>query len=663
MNTSSHPAGLYQSSTLNSSTSTLRPRAPRLISYIEDDTANEATAVSTSSLSTPQRFSTSRAVSPIADVDRARSTDGQLRNSGRVGTNTSSSRSSSAGLSSRASSGGRGGTQAIWEPWSSIQGLASTLLGDVPGPSKDKTDKPFKTPVWMKQDKRYGSKQGTSQWGPSSEASSGRPASNTAQAAIEERQALVQAKRREALLLANATEGRDSSGRYKRRDSDAGLSSNDASKQSDSEGEALVYLHKVEKNDTMAGVIIKYNCQAEPFRKVNRFWPNDNIQTRSHVLIPLEGCTARGRKVDSPYLARELASESEFGEAASTSTATNGPSVAAVNGLHPPAPASGISNPSNPSSLITSMSEETEYRHDSWVMLPNFKEPVEVVRVPRRALGYFPRARRKSNATTAADISTPTTPKTSFDMLRHPPTHAAQTSASLNTSPIRRPGMPSRLGSASSLSGRQRSFSLAAGHSSSSFADALRGPGGVGNLRGLRTEVAKPGPADDPLNRKLAQYLPDLLPPQQDPTTVTPPRTTAFHLRLATPRATTPRASTDSMRSTRSNSSGLGDVGGAIEGWVRKMAGGGNKREKGGGVAAGVDKLGDLIELETNANDTSGASGQQQGSKATAAASSSASVSATEEALLNERFPLRGRVRPAYTTATTSSSLAKDKDA
>ncbi|EXJ80833.1 hypothetical protein A1O3_07117 [Capronia epimyces CBS 606.96] len=675
MNTSAHPAGLYQSSPLSSSSSTLRPRAPRLISYVEDDTTVETTAISTSSLSTPPRFP-SRGVSPNTGGSRTRSTDDQ-----RDGGGANNPRNRTASDASKASAGRAraGGSQGLWESWSSIQGLASTLLGDVHSPSKDKTDKPFKTPVWMKQDKRYGPKRPTAQWGPSSEPSTVE-AAITVPGAIEERQAMVQAKKREVLLLASASESRDGSGRYKRRDSDAGLSSTNANGLADSDADALVYLHKVQKNDTLAGVVIKYNCQAEVFRKINRFWPNDNIQTRSHVVIPLEGCTVRGRKVDSPYLSKEMF-DSGFGldqlslRAAPASSPAESGSSAAVNGTHVPVQGNSAtlstSFTSNPSSLITSMSQETEFRHDSWVMLPNFKEAVEIVRVPRRALGYFPRPRRKSNAT-LTDASTPSTPKTSFDMLRHPPTHAAQTTASLNTSPVRRPGVTSRL---SSTSSRQRSSSVTGG----SFAEALRGPGGVGNLRGLRTEAARPGPAEDPLNRQFAQYLPDLLPPLQQ----TPPLRSGFSLRLPTPRAATPRASTDSMRSTRSNSngSGLGEVGGAIEGWVRKIAGAKSHR------GATVDKMGDLIELETNTEDTSGLDSNGDGSSTggngqiaaanpdmdtitlaqkatmTASASTSASVSATEEALLNERFPMRGRLRNANAYSRMDSSSGKDKNA
>lgn len=626
MNNSSH-TGLYQSA--NSSTSTLRPRATRLISYLDDDTTDAtATSTSSASASTPPRFP-SRGVSPSLTAKRPKSPD-----------------KSKNGLSatSRSQSPSLGG-QGLWDSWPSLQGIASSLLGsDASASGKDNPGNSFKTPLWMKQDRSYGPKQPALKWGPANEPGTAVPGS------IEERKAKLEAKKREALLIASAAEAQDSSGRFKRRDSDADLTT---SKSTDSDQDALVYMHKVQKDDTLPGVIIKYNCQAEAFRKLNRFWPNDNIQTRTHVLVPVDACSARGRKVDSPYLSQDLF-DSGFAQATpqpndSTRSHHNGSSP--TNGTSPtrtskPSIASTLT--SEPLTLITSLSEEVEFKHDSWVMLPSFKDAVEVLRVPRRALGYFPRARRKSNTALTA-ISATSTPRTSFDMLRHPPTHAAQTSASLGSSPVRRPGLPNRLSSA-----RQRSSSVT--NSGNSFVDALRGPGGVGTLSGLRTEVSRPGPAEDPLNKKFANYLPDLLPPEAMPRT-------GFSLRPSA--RSTPRASTDSVRSTRSNSANMGDVGVAIEGWVRKMAGTKSLRDRHGTAP----KMGDLIELETNSEGTElggsrpdvgpdthmNPARQSDDTIITTAipgshAGSTSSSTAIEQELLNERFPIRGRVQNAYET-------------
>lgn len=632
MNNSSQP-GLYQSA--NSSTSTLRPRATRLISYLDDDTA-DATAISTSSAPTPPRFP-SRGVSPNLINKRTKPSDKSKNGPVAKPSGVATSGSQSPSL----------GSQGLWESWSSIQGIASSLLGsDTSASGKDKPSTSFKTPLWMKQDRSYGTRQSALQWGPRSAPATSTPGS------IEERKARLETKKREALLLASAAEAQDSSGRFKRRDSDADLST---SNPAESDQDALVYMHKIQKGDTLPGVIIKYNCQAEAFRKLNRFWPNDNIQTRTHVLIPVDACSARGRKVDSPYLSQDLF-DSELAHAApqsgsSAQTYHNG-SSSVQSGSPTQTSHTTISStlPSEPLTLITSLSEEVEFRHDSWVILPSLKDAVEVLRVPRRALGYFPRARRKSNTALSA-ISTTSTPRSSFDMLRHPPTHAAQTSAaSLGTSPVRRPGLPTRLSSA-----RRRSSSVTS--SGNSFMDALRGPGGVGTLSGLRTEVSRPGPAEDSLNKQFASYLPDLLPPEAMPRT-------GFSLRPSA--RSTPRASTDSVRSTRSNSANMGDVGVAIEGWVRKMAGTKSLRDR----HATTPKMGDLIELETNSEGTELGIGsrpdigldtivdQARRPDATVTPtasqptrSDSASIStATEQALLNERFPMRGRVQNAYET-------------
>ncbi|KIW81167.1 hypothetical protein Z517_04190 [Fonsecaea pedrosoi CBS 271.37] len=627
-------SGLYQSA--NSSTSTLRPRTGRLISYLDDEgTPTQSTAISTSTSSTPPLFP-SRGVSPNdAAVSRSKSTD-RPRN----GRSSKTHARSSSGTSTPT-----GGSQGLWEPWTSLQGFASTLLGsEGAGPSKEKVAGSFKKPLWMKQDNHYGSKRTLPQWGPSIQSTT-----NLIQGSVEERQAMVQAKKREALLLASASENRDRLGKFKRRDSDAESA---IPAPADQNEDALVYMHKVEKGDTLAGIIIKYNCQPDLFRKVNRFWPNDNVQTRTHVLVPLEGSTIKGRRVESPYLSRDL-----FDPESDRLSPQDIPDAKlkhldspASNGVHSSSRANTTVSSaltSEPMSLITSLSEDVEFKHDCWVMLPNFKEATEVLRVPRRALGYFPRARRKSNATLTASPSS--TPKTSFDTLRHPPTHAAQLSASLNASPVRRPNLPS---SRLSSSGRQRSSSVTGG---TPFAEALRGPGGVGTLRGLRTEASRPGPAEDPLNRKFNQYFPDFLPPPGEI-----PRT-GFSAKISTSRST-PRASSESVRSLRSNSNSAGltsDVGGAIEGWMRKMAGAGAKRERNGAV----DRMGDLIELETNSEfhedrhiqtkraESDGGEGvgvDEIATTSAAAAAGSTTGSATEEALLNERFPMRGRVRNAY---------------
>ena len=137
----------------------------------------------------------------------------------------------------------------------------------------------------MKQDTSYHTSPSIPQWGPPVEQA------NNVQSSTEDRQALLQAKKREA-LLASVAEQQDATGRYKRRDSDANFIYNE------NEEETLVYMHKIMREDTLAGVMLRYGCQQDAFRKINRLWPNDNIQTRSHVFLPVEACSVKGKKID-----------------------------------------------------------------------------------------------------------------------------------------------------------------------------------------------------------------------------------------------------------------------------------------------------------------------------------------------------------------------------
>jgi hypothetical protein len=93
------------------------------------------------------------------------------------------------------------------------------------------------------------------------------------------------------------------------------------------------------------------------------------------------------------------------------------------------------------------------------------------------------------------------------------------------------------------------------------------------------------------------------------------------------------------------------------------MAGASGKRDR----SAAVDKLGDLIELETNSETNPTDSSKRLGrgedmgrdeNITPTATTAKTSDFATEQALLNERFPIRGRVRNAY----VSSASGKDKE-
>lgn len=565
----------------NSSTSTLRPRQTRLISFLDDEDPSAAESQDNQRESVGHQSGTSTA--------------------SRLGRSSSNALNRKAGKQTQPRPNSESNqtipSAGLWDSWQSISGIASTLLGsDAHSQVKGKDKGASKAPSWQKTNSNFTTRTVVPAWGRSVESTQQMTVS-----AVEERQAMVQAKKREALLLADVHERPDMTGRYKRRDSGADFSGIVSSL--DSDQDALVYVHRIQPHDTLAGVMIKYSCQPEVFRKINRLWPNDNIQTRKQVFLPVDACNVRGKRIDNVGANLDLLS-SQFENASLTQGTSPDPNAESTS-FHSPT----ISSPSmHPISLTTSP-DTSDHRHESWVQLPQFVLPTEILRIPRRTLGYFPPARRKSRPT-SPQHSTTSTPKSSFDMLRHPPTHAA----SLNASPVRRPGMQAT---------RQRSSSTTTNNAS--FSDHLKGPGGVGTLRGLRMEAARPGPAEDTLNRKFKEYLPnlDLAPPEEFP--------------RASLTRSTPRASTDSIRST--SSTGLGEVGGAIEGWVRKLGGAKAPRGTVGG------RMGDLIELDTHSDSGMGEGDEEGEQTPTLEAGGS---SATEEALLNERFPVRGRIRNAY---------------
>ena len=361
-------------------------------------------------------------------------------------------------------------TAGFWESsWSSLQGVASNLLklndGDHtldPRQSHTRRRRPFVA--------THARSVTTSpaQWGPS-----GTTRTELGKGSQESRLAEFQAKKRENLLAANGHLVLDASGQFKRRDSDErGHAS--APPPDHQDREALVYIHHVQPQDTLAGVMIKYSCQANAFRKANRLWPNDNIQIRKAVVLPVDACAIKGRKVPSP--AGIVNGSSDIHKQVLNVTQPT---------AHPPwagvreAPEILLaSTPSSPSISVTGLDEtEPPWRHDSWVLIDGFDNAVEIARLSRRALGYFPPSRRKSQS--FSDISSP--PAASLDLPRrsyqdYSPRRGKSGSSSTSTFPLQ-----------------------------------LHGPGGVGTLG---KDVRGPGPAQDGLNKLFASHLPNVAPRQ-----------------------------------------------------------------------------------------------------------------------------------------------------
>ena len=555
------------------STSTVRPRNRRLISLADDsDDNNENESSLSSGLSPSSAFVTSgtarsrsqnpspspsstRNPSPLPSTHPSRGTssfdypyhDGSPQRS-RVDLRRglgSQDRKPSSGFA----------TNFLNSSWSSLQGLAATVMGSdasqgngrvgslqVNGtrharkPSRaadsgsfraNSSQRPSRSPL-------------PSSWGPS-----GLFGLKPSPGSKEERDALVQAKRREALLVANGESMPDSRGVHKRRNSGVDSALSRSMEEGDGQ-DALVYVHQVQPNDSLTGVSIRYGCQLAVLRKANGFWPSDTIQSRKTVVLPVDACTIKGRPIRSTPKGKppmfDLMDDSPPGSSTLIPTEQS-PYSEPYEEEHSDAGKS--TNPSQP------------WKHECWVEVEGFTEPVELGRVSCRALGYFPRARRKSRSQMKpySDLDDITSRSSSFARSRDDPFPGSperqRDFAAIDFSPER-----FRDRSTSGSQATRPPFRHHRKRSSFTF----NGPGGVGTLD---RKAQAPGPAPDKLNSFINTHLPNLAlppPPTSEPANTHPTRP--------------PRISFDSTSSvvSTSSSTGLENVGGAIEGWFRKVA-------------------------------------------------------------------------------------------
>ncbi|KAJ4987891.1 LysM domain-containing protein [Stagonosporopsis vannaccii] len=537
------------------STSTLRPRTRRLIS-VEDDIY--ATDDSEGFSSRAGSRIASRTASP-ANVTSAPSAF--FKSAGiQASKATRDTSSTLSGL--------------FGNSWSAVQGLAANVLGNDTASSSSAATR-RRAPTHTRRTST--SAPPPKQWGPAG------AGSHVGAGTQEEREAMVRAMKRRDLLNATEHLQPDSIGRMKRRNSDDRTSASAPPGEND-HGDALIYVHHVKKQDTLAGVCIKYNCEQAVLRKANRMWPNDTILSKKTIVLPVDACGVKGRPVQGPdVLPDEDLLLGEYGNASTKKPETEG----LPNGWTTPKQKS-----TDTSSVVSSnAASEQPWTHDSWVLLPNDKQPTQIARMPRRALGFFPPARRKSVA--YSDVAS--TPRASVDLPR------SSTSTNPNTHTTS-PSQPTRPRASSNLS----SFSAHSRKRSTSGQQQppkpwLSGPGGVGTLG---RNVRSPGPAQDGLNKMFAAHLPNVAPPpgQEYFTPWAPSLLDADGTRSAGSGIVTPSGGDINFQ----------EIGGAIEGWMRKV---GSQAQKllaepgtpGGrqkvvpGVGATGRGLGDLIELQDDA--------------------------------------------------------------
>ncbi|KAG4415366.1 hypothetical protein IFR04_011515 [Cadophora malorum] len=550
------------------SSSSIRPRNKRLIS-------TEQELVSTSATSTPAG---SRAVSPIPSKHPSRSVSNTGNQNGRPVGGLLAPPQDGKGRSSPVSLGG-----GIWEggwmsSWTALQGIANSVLGAVEGDS-DSEARPTSS---GKRKPALGKAKAPNKWGPSTAAAQKKKDGGIGMGSTEEREAaLIQRKR--AGVLEGRDEDRllDTSGNYKRRTS----TEEQRPGSSHEDDQALVYIHHVQKQDTLQGVILRYNCKPDVFRKANRLWPNDTIQIRKTVVLPVDACTVKGRPCDppssdSPYQGVDLLAPTPGIEDPPFSNgSTAWPGITTQNGKSAELPEEN----------------ENPWTHVRWVLIdssPNSK-PVEIGRMPRKTLGYFPPRRRKS----LLAPSIPSTPRGSseFPRLSTDQTTSTSSTPSRQSSSLGRPALP--IGTIGSYFPPLKSSTRPRRESVGEAADRLgwmRGPGGVGTFG---KNVRRPGPGNDGLNTWARKHIPGLTMDSLPSRSILGGETAHFGFSddlgsIAEGSYNNP----DSGSATPSAGQGLGleNAAAAIEGWVRRMATVTPGTPKGGGR---IEPQPDLIEL------------------------------------------------------------------
>ncbi|TVY29496.1 Uncharacterized protein LHYA1_G001450 [Lachnellula hyalina] len=554
--------------------SSIRPRNRRL-GTLEDQELS-----TTSATSTP---SGSRDVSPIPAKHPSRSNTAPLRNGRTVGGRLAPDIVGRNGRQSRSTSPAPG----IWNTgWmsSTFQQVASSVLGSVAG---DEDPNARNETIWGTTKRTAPVKE----WGPSQAAAKANKDGGIGTGSTSEREAAVRAKKMKRVLEGKDEDHTvvDASGNYKRRIS----SDEERPGSAQGDGHALVYIHYLQPQDTFAGIVLRYHCPRDVVRKSNGLW-NDSLSSRKTLLLPVDACAVKGRPCEAPS--------------------------ADFQGVDLLAPTPGIeetppfSNGSTwPGTQTGTSAERPEdgdrpWSHVRWVLIESSpsSKPIEIVRMPRKSLGYFPPRRRNSQAT----LSSASTPRASLDMAGLSQT-ISQTSTdpigSASSTPSRRMsnlghrpsntiGSIDLIGSyfpPSAPSSRPRRERRGSVSEAANRLGWMKGPGGVGTLG---KSVRMPGPAQDSFNNWTRKNLPGIAIDTLPSSSILGAEVAHFGFdeELSAIAEGTGNDGNGVPGTVTSSGTGLENAAAAVEGFFRKLAINGVSRTP---SANGRTEPADLIEL------------------------------------------------------------------
>lgn len=567
-----------------------------------------------------------------------------------------------------------------WVPnWSSIQEFASTLLAGNGSASTGSGSISRSRSAGARPSQGRGganTRKLPAAWGPappdktssSSTLSSSRPRiEDVAAGQVAAREAELKARKTASVLESHpgVNGGLDVRGKFKHRHSDENLRSSAAEAAAAQEVEdCLAYIHRVQATDTYFGIILKYRCNEDAFRKANGLWSRDNIQIRKWVALPVDACEIKGRPCDDPSLFPQgvdlmASTPTPRSVPPPLSQITNGVS----HGDYFGSPAGG----SGKASLTKSTSDdatEPPWTHVRWVRLDSSPNPIEIVRMSRTSFGYFPPRRKKSIRGSVSSVSTP---RASLDISL---SNASLPDRPAADSPNRSSRRPSLLGNRVALGTSPMSSSPSRhglGRTNTPPVDPrpewMRRPGGVGSMS---KSVRAPGPARDSLNKWTTKHLPGLNIETLPSMSVMGSETA--HFGFGDERPGIVESSFEDGRDTSTaaqKDNGLDKAAASIETWLR---GAFAKRPGTPGSVAGApstsfagrigrqleETLGDLIELEDGPREDGGSGG--------AGGTGSSSQASRPNASTGWRADSEGSIRGRATVAATGRAKGKKDD-
>ncbi|KAK3307046.1 Arv1-like family-domain-containing protein [Chaetomium strumarium] len=587
----SSSSSTFRPATQDLDTASVRPRARRLLSTQDD--AGSSSALPSASR-TPSRGATPIPSTQVGSV---------------TGRNNSGTEVVRSVVRGKTPGVGRGLLDSSWTPsWASVQELASSLLGSGASGFGGEANRPRSRdgsgrvrPTTTRQ-ASYRDDGMDGSWGPTPTAE-GRPrADDVAAGSLAKRAAALKVMRTASVLESHdgVNGGLDVAGRFKKRSSDEDLRRTAQTQEAE---EYLAYIHHVQATDTYAGIVLKYRCREDSFRRANGLWSRDNIQVRKWLAIPVEACEVKGRPCAPPtnpssrvdLLSSQTPDATDpFGQENQATRSEYFPNFRKDHGPDQTRPGD----------------DDRPWAHVRWVAIDSHPYPVEVARVPRKALGYFPPRRKKSIRTT----STLSTPRASTEL----PSVTVSESAieSPRSTSSRRPSLLSNRGTHTSSAPRTRLSSAGSGTDDPRPA-WMRRPGGVGSLG---RHVRAPGPETDYFNTWTNKHLPGLNIDSLPSMSVMGSESASFgftnpdeHVAIVE----SPFEEGRDAASTSRQGTGLDKAAAAIETWLRGaferarqgpltpvIGPRGRPPGGGGGGGGGVPELGgDLIELTDTGSD------------------------------------------------------------